>query len=123
MEPTQTDIQLAELVRERIIAANYQAWPSSVDEWHEAARRLGVSVQAVSFDIGGAMLVGDLLLYQAGADERVARYMAHELAESRLRCECEAPFILEDHEGACHRISQLLELVNEHVDHWPAKPP
>ncbi len=106
---TPTDIQLALLVRECITAANYKAWPTTLDEWHDVASRLGISVQAVSFNIGGACLLDNLLLYQTGTDECVARYFAHELSESRLRCECEAPFILEDHEGACHRISQLLE--------------
>lgn len=109
METSSTDIQLAALVRERIIAANYQAWPSSVDEWHTVAARLGVSVAVLPGYVGGAVLLDDLLLYGSGTDEQVAKFFAHELSESRLRCECEAPFILEDHEGACHRISQLLE--------------
>jgi hypothetical protein len=106
---TPIDLQLAGLVRECIAAANYGRWPKTLEEWHEIARRLGVTCVCVQFRVGGAFLLDDLLVYEMGTPEQLARRMAHELSESRLRCECESPYILEDHEGAFHRIAAVVE--------------
>ncbi len=109
METSSTDLYLAGLVRECLAAANYHTYPQTPEEWYAVAERLGVSVQVVPFHIGGACIVEGLLLHEQGTPEQVARYLAHELAESRLRCECEPPYVHPEQDGACHRVAALVE--------------
>lgn len=109
VDTTQTDLHIAALVRECIAAANYSRYPSSPEDWHEVARRLGIVCMCVPYPVGGAFLTDDLLIYEMGTPEQLARYFAHELAESRLRCECETPYVHPEPDGACHRVATLVE--------------
>lgn len=113
MEPPEHDLYLARLVRANLTAANYGSYPETSADWHEVARRLGVSVRhdpQLSFS---ACLLDGLLIHGDGTPIELARWFAHELAENRLRCECEPPFVLLDPEGAYHRISRMVETLKE----------
>lgn len=113
MEPTDHYLYLARLVRTNIAAANYGTYPTTPDEWYEIARRLGVAVRVLPGYVGGACLLDDLLLHATGPPEQVARYMAHELAEERLRSECEPPFILPGTGSHFHRIARIVEVLRD----------
>lgn len=108
-------LHLARLVRANLEAANRGAYPATTDEWYDVARRLGVSVRCVAQLSFGGCLLDDLVIHGAGTPEQVARWMAHELAEERLRSECEPPYVLpaagcRDH---YHAIARLVETLTD----------
>lgn len=113
MEPSDPDLYLARLVRANLAAANHHAYPQTQEEWDEAARRLGVTVKHDAQFSFGACLLDDLMLHGSGTPEEMARWFAHELAENRLRCECEPPYVLLDPQDAYHRIARLVERLSD----------
>lgn len=109
------ELHLARLVRANLAAANRGKYPTTAEEWHVIAKRFDIK-PALKPQLGfGACLLDDVLLHDEGSPEQVARWFAHELAEGRLRTECEPPFILpQPHcQGAFHRIARLVETLED----------
>lgn len=106
------EYEIAERVRLLIVSKNGGRWPQNVSEWEHVARKLGMKLKPGRFQTSfSAYLLGNAILYRVVDDERLCRWIAHEVCEGALRRECgEEPYcFLPGPHDSYHRIARMLE--------------